>query len=222
MTSEQWRKGGAACIFCNGELKNPARAKQLAGGCNLLVAADGGVNHLVRLNLTAQVIVGDMDSMVAEPWSGSEKPIQISHSPNKDKSDTQLAVEYVFQQGFQQVTLIAAVGGRLDHSLGNVALVAQYPGRVAMIDEHYTLVAADKSQKCRLQGRIGALVSLIPYGTDPTRVRTTGLKYPLEDKVLAHATHGLSNEMVEPKACVWVSEGTILVYIESEEVWSLR
>ena len=168
------------------------------------------------------MIIGDMDSITSDPWSDNEDLVRIPHSPSKAKSDAELAVEYVLQKGYRQVTLIAAVGGRFDHTLGNVALAAQYPGRVAIVDECYTLVAADNSQKCRLQGPIGTSVSLIPYGQGPTRVRTTGLKYSLQDEALANATHGLSNEMVETQSCVWVSEGIVLVYIESEEVWPLQ
>jgi len=222
MTHKAWRKTGSACVFCNGDLKNPDRVRRLASSCDLLLAADGGANHFVRLNLKPQVIIGDMDSISSDPWSGNEDLVRIPHSPNKAKSDAELAVEYVFQQGYRQVTLIAAGGGRFDHTLGNVALAAQYPGRVAIVDSDWTLVAVDNSQKCRLQGPIGTTVSLIPYGQGVTRVRTTGLKYSLQNEELANATHGLSNERIETQSYVSVSEGIVLVYIESEEVWPLQ
>ena len=54
---------GKACIFCNGPLSNPARAKRIAQECDLLIAADGGAEHLVHMGLTPQVIIGDMDSV---------------------------------------------------------------------------------------------------------------------------------------------------------------
>ncbi len=53
------------------------------------------------------------------------------------------------------------MGGRLDHTLGNVALVASYPGRIAILDSVSTLVAVDKSEKCILHGQIGTPVPLI-------------------------------------------------------------
>ena len=98
-------------------------------------------------------------------------------------------------------------------------MVAQYPGRVAILDGAATLVAVDKSEKCVLHGPIGTTVSLIPYGPGAKHVQTTSLKYPLQEEDLTNATRGLSNEMAETRARVCVSEGIVLVYIESDEVW---
>ena len=208
-------------MFCGGELKNAGRAEQAAGRADLLLAADGGANHLAGLGLRPQVIVGDMDSIAANLWPGDEQIVRISHSTDKDRSDAELAVEYAVQQGCQQVTLVAALGGRLDHALANVALVAEHPGHVTIADGHATLVAVDRSSKCVLHGPRGTVVSLIPYGPSATGVRTAGLKYSLRDQSLANTTHGLSNELVEGHGCVCVSEGVLLVYVESEEVWSV-
>jgi thiamine pyrophosphokinase len=121
-------------------------------------------------------------------------------------------------QGCQEILLIAAVGGRFDHALGNIALVASNPGRIAILDGASTLVAVDKSEKCILHGQVGTPVSLIPYGSGPFIVRTKGLKYSLGDEPLHSATHGLSNEMSLTEACVCVSNGILLVYIENENI----
>ena len=69
-----------------------------------------------------------------------------------------------------------------------------------------------------LHGKIGAIVSLMPYSTSPFKVRTIGLKYPLQDECLISATHGLSNELSQTEACICVSDGILLVYIENHDV----
>jgi len=208
-----------ACIFCNGELKNAARVKNTASNCNLLIAADGGAKYFTDLGLKPRIIIGDMDSIGAGILNDKGDIMLIPHSPDKDKSDTELAVEYALEQGCKQVILVAAVSGRLDHTLGNVALVASYPGRIAIIDGVSTLVAVDKSEKCILHGQIGTLVSLIPYGSGPFTVRAKGLKYSLGDETLHSATHGLSNELSLTEACVCVSSGILLVHIENEDIF---
>lgn len=213
---------GTACVFCNGQFTCPERVKEFASRCDLLLAADGGSNHLARLNLKPHVIIGDMDSIASDPWAEDREILRVPYSTDKDKSDTELAVEYVFQQGCQQITLIAATGGRLDHTLGNIALIAQYPGRVAIQDGNCTLVAVDRLQKCVLHGPVGTRVSLIPYGLGSTCVRTTGLKYSLYDEILTWATQGLSNEIIDAQANVFVSEGIVLVCTNSNEVWPLQ
>jgi len=207
-----------ACIFCGGELKNSARVKRVASNCDLLIAADGGARHLTGLGLLPEIIIGDMDSIATDMWKDENSIARISHSPDKGKSDAELAVEYALEQECKEIILVAAVGGRLDHTLGNVALVARYPGRIAILDGVSTLVAVDKSEKCILHGQVGTPVSLIPYGSGSFTVRTKGLKYSLGDESLHSATHGLSNELSLTEACVCVSNGILLVYIENQDV----
>jgi thiamine pyrophosphokinase len=211
-----------ACIFCNGRLSNPAKAKQIATDCDLLIAADGGAKHFADIGLTPQIIVGDMDSADSDIWKNNRGIEYIQYPEAKDKSDTELAVEYALERGCNQVILLAATGGRLDHTLGNVALLASHPGQVALFDGTSTLVAVDKSEKCILHGKIGTRVSLIPYGLDPSKVRTNGLKYALQDECLNSATHGLSNELSRTETCICVSNGILLVYIENEDIYPER
>jgi len=204
-----------ACVFCNGTLKSPDRARALAGSSDLVIAADGGTEHLVVLGVKPDAIIGDMDSLGTETkWAGDDI-LRVPHPSDKDKSDAELAVEYALAQGCRQVALIAAAGKRLDHTLGNIALMAKYPGRVAIVDGTFTLVAVNRSERCVLHGSIGATVSLIPYGSGLATVTTRGLKYALQNEPLAFATHGLSNELSETEACVCVAEGILLVCIET-------
>ena len=51
-------------------------------------------------------------------------------------------------------------------------------------------------------------------------IRTNGLKYALRDECLNSTTHGLSNELSQTETCVCVSNGVLLVYIETEEIYS--
>ncbi|MBN1803729.1 MAG: thiamine diphosphokinase [Sedimentisphaerales bacterium] len=207
-----------ACIFCSGELKNSARVKRIAGDCDLLIAVNGGTKHFVNVGLRPKVIIGDMDSNTNDMRNDETNIVRIPYPPYSDKSDVELAVEYALKQGCQEILLVAAVGGRFDHTLGNVALVAGNPGRIAILDGASTLVAVDKSEKCMLHGHVGTPVSLIPYGSGPFTVRTKGLKCSLVDESLHSATHGLSNELSQTQACVCVSSGVLLVYIENEDV----
>ena len=215
MTTDSAKK---ACVFCNGQLKNTMNVKQIANDCDLLIAADGGAKDFSDTGLTPQVIIGDMDSIDSDTWENKSGIEHIRYPADKNKSDAELAVEYALEHGYEQVILIAATGGRLDHILGNIALVTGYPGRVAILDGISTLVAVDKSEKCVLHGRIGSIVSLMPYSLGPLKVRTKGLKYPLQDECMLSATHGLSNELSQTEACICVSDGILLVYIENQGI----
>jgi thiamine pyrophosphokinase len=185
----------------------------------MLIAADGGAKYFVNTGLTPQVVIGDMDSVDSDMWKYNSGIEYIRYPEAKDKSDTELAVEYALGRGCKQVILLAATGGRLDHTLGNVALLASHPGQVAIFDGTSTLVAVDKSEKCILHGNVGTRVSLVPYGDGSSRVRTNGLKYALRDECLNSATHGLSNELSRTETCICVSNGILLVYIENGDIY---
>ena len=215
MTTDSARR---ACVFCNGQLKSPENAKQIANDCDLLIAADGGAKYFFDIGLTPQVIIGDMDSIDSDTWKSKSGIEHIRYPTDKDKSDAELAVEYALEHGYEQVILVAATGGRLDHTLGNVALVAGYPGVVAIFDGMSTLVAVDRSEKCILHGKIGAIVSLMPYSAGSFTVRTNGLKHALQDQPLIYATHGLSNKLSQTEACICVSDDILLVYIENQDM----
>jgi len=85
-----------ACIFCNGELRNSARVKRVASNCDLLIAADGGAKHLAGIGLQPRIIIGDMDSIGADILNDKSDIMLIPHSPDKDKSDAELAVNKSF------------------------------------------------------------------------------------------------------------------------------
>jgi thiamine pyrophosphokinase len=209
-----------ACIFCNGQVSNPTKVKRIAHDCSLLIAANGGAKYCVDFGLTPQVIIDDMDSVDSDVWKNNPGIEYIRHPIHKDKSDTELAVEYALAHGCEQVILIAATGGRLDHTLANVALTASHPGQVALFDGTSTLIAVDKTEKCILHSRVGARVSLLPYCLGASKVRTKGLKYTLRDERLNSATHGLSNELSQTETCICVSDGILLVYIENDDVYN--
>jgi len=220
MTSHTSRQLKTACVFSSEVPKEPERVREVATRCGLLIAADGGEKLLASAGLKPDVVIGDMDSAALEAKDTSPDVQRIAWPASKDKSDAELAVEHALGQGYDQVILLGAVGGRLDHTLGNVALAAKYPGRVALLDGDSTLVAADRFEECVLHGRTGTVVSLIPFGRKAAKVWTSGLKYPLQHEELRPGTHGVSNELCEAEARVRVLEGVLLVYIQSGETWT--
>jgi thiamine pyrophosphokinase len=205
-----------ACIFCQGLLSNPDKVRKIAGACDLLMAVNGGAKYLAELGLTPRIIFGNMDAIEKNLWKNENCRQNIRLPANQDKVEVEHAVLYAFGKGCRQVILVAALGARLDQTLGNVALLAEYPGRVAILDGTATLIAADKSEKVMLHGPSGTAVSLIPFSPGPLTVSTSGLKYDLRDENLKSVTRGLNNELARPEAWVRVSDGVMLVYLENE------
>jgi len=186
----------------------------------LIVAADGGARRALELGLTPDVIVGDGDSLpVATADELRASGIEfISHPPAKDESDTELAVREALRRGADRVVVVGAFGGgRLEHTLANVLMLAQpdlADVDIALIDDLSTVrVMGDGPPgTLDLHGSAGDFVSLLPLSERVEGVTTDGLAFPLRDEDLWQGpTRGLSNEMTSDSAAVTRRSGRLAV-----------
>lgn len=195
-----------------------------ADGIDLVVAADGGARGAGGLGFVVDLWVGDGDSVdPSELLRLADAGVRLERAaPDKDESDTELAVLAAVRRGADDLTIVGALGGvRVDHALANLALLAHptLAGRsVRILDANARIVLAAAPAPdggplvVPLRGRIGDLVSLVPFGADVRGVTTSGLRYPLRDEDLRTGpARGLSNVRVAPDARVELRAGRLLV-----------
>lgn len=200
-------------IMAGGATPSPQVQRALPPAA-MCIAADAGLDHARRLGLVPDVVVGDLDSVSADGLQWAEHTgIEIRRHPaDKDQTDLELALELAIGAGSDRIVVAAIGGGRFDHLLANVAVLAD--DRYAGPDiEAYvgTAVISVVRGRRQLQGRIGELVSLVPLLGDATAVTTSGLEYPLDGETLrAGATRGVSNVFTATEASVEVGTGVLL------------
>lgn len=202
-------------VVLNGEFGNPRRLLAVMHDADVVVAADGGANWLVQQRLTPDVVVGDMDSLDPELASELEahRTRLVRHSCAKDQTDAELALLEAVDQGARRITVLGALGGRIDHALANVhlLLMPQLSGvhTVLFDGASYLWVTRDQTE---ISGVTGDVVSLIPLAGDATGVETDGLAYPLCGETLhCGAARGVSNILSGPIAHVTLRSGVLLV-----------
>ena len=193
-------------------------------GAGPVIAADGGLARAEAAGLAPAVLVGDLDSLdPGQAARAAAAGILVRRSqPDKDESDAELALLEAVALGATRITLLGAFGGpRLDHALANVWLLA-HPALegidlVLLGPEARACLVAGPGPDGRpasrdLPGRVGATVTLLPFGGDVDGVSTRGLRYPLDDEPLVVGpARGLSNVRVDPGASVTVRRGRLLV-----------
>jgi thiamine pyrophosphokinase len=191
---------------------------------DLVFAADGGARSLDRLRRRPDLLIGDLDSVepaLVERLAASGMPID-RRSPDKEASDTELAVEAALAAGATEVVILGAMGGeRLDHELADLLLVAD-PAlaghRVRVVRGSTTIRALQRGGQLDLSGAVGDLVTLLPIGGDSAGVTTVGLRWPLDAATLQMGrSRGLSNEIVSTPASVRIDAGTLLVVETARE-----
>ncbi len=204
----------AVLVFANGVIDDVGWIRPYLSPSTAIIAADGGTRHLMALNHQPDIVIGDMDSLTdeAKTWLNGGAAQFIAHPVAKDETDLELALLYAVSHFDEAVWLFGALGGRLDHMLANILLLAhpELEERLIVLfspNERAWLV----SGKTEIRGEIGDIVSLIPLGEDTDVAETTGLKWELQNERLTFGlARGVSNVMVADVATVWVRNGRLL------------
>jgi thiamine pyrophosphokinase len=202
-------------IFANGQLPDLDAARALVRADDFILAADGGTRNALALGLTPHLIAGDLDSITAwERKIMAAAGVEMIQFPrDKNETDLELAVQQSALMRPEQVVIVGALGGRLDQTLGNIALLSD--ARLSTLDLRLD-DGLEEIYFCRNQaevhGRGGELVSLIPWGAPVEGIRTEGLRWPLSDETLyPDKTRGISNELLGERAEVRTRSGLLLV-----------
>jgi len=184
----------------------------------LVVAADGGAAGARHLGFAVDLLVGDGDSIEPSELARLvDAGVAIRRAArDKDESDTELAVAAAVELGAAAVVIVGALGGRrFDHALANVGLLAHpaLGGRpCCLLSPHSRIRLLTGPARLDLPGRLGDVVSLLPFGDAVAGVTTSGLAYPLADEPLpAGPARGLSNVRQAAIAAVEIREGRLLV-----------
>lgn len=203
-----------AVIFANGEIDDLERLRVQLRPEDTYIAADGGLRHLKRLALTPYALIGDLDSVTAEEVTEAQRQGTriVRHPPAKDDTDLDLAVKFALDEGFTCIRLAGMLGGRVDHLLGNLFLLAQpaLEGLDVRIEEGSQEIFLIRGQGF-IDGRAGERVSLLALHGAADGVTTFGLEYPLSgEMLLPYRARGISNVMTAARAAVRVEQGQIL------------
>ncbi len=215
-----------------------SEALELLQSAVCVVAADSGAVFLHRHGIVPSVLIGDFDSckpsLVEEFRSRGSKVVVLKR--DKDKTDTEAALDVVKDTGIGRVAILGAFGGRRkEHSFANAMLIEPYARKgldVIVVSGPTTLCALHSSESMcchkdrrRLQceeremyGKPGDWVTLLPVTKKVTGVTTEGLRFPLSGAMLLRgSTLGVSNELVQEKALVAVDQGFLLAIVTERQ-----
>jgi thiamine pyrophosphokinase len=174
----------------------------------LVFYADGGVRHTARLGLRPDVVIGDRDS---------SKYADIILPAEKKITDTEACIDHALASGCDEIALLGATGGRLDHFLGNIGLLEKAGGRMFILDYSHEIRLIGGGAKIDPPHRY-RYFSVIPLDETVEGVTISGAKYPLENAVLHRsATMGVSNEPLEgTSVAVSVKNGRALLVLSEK------
>ncbi|MCI8481544.1 MAG: thiamine diphosphokinase [Clostridia bacterium] len=189
----------------------------------LIIAVDKGLEALSKLNLTPHHIVGDLDSIdsnILNLYQNSSHITLHQYNPKKDYTDTDIALNLAIELGSSNITILGALGKRMDHALGNIhiltnTLKSHIPCEI--LDANNRIYLIDNTHTIKKKEAYGKYISLIPLTSFVKGLTLTGFKYPLTASHLTIGKSlGISNEIISSYATIDLKQG-ILIVIESKD-----
>jgi thiamine pyrophosphokinase len=204
-----------AVIISHGDLSNYKILENECENSELIICADGGAEFAYKYGIVPNYLIGDFDSIneeILEHFKTVETEI-IKYSCEKDLTDTEICVYKALELKCDEICILAGIGGRMDHSLGNIGLLhiienANARGYIAAEDCYIYLCI----REINIYGKKGDILSILPFKGEAKGVYLSGLKYPLNNFNIPFGSPiGISNIMLSEKCNVKIQSGELLI-----------
>lgn len=187
---------------------------------DLKIAADNGLNTFYKYNKIPDIIIGDFDSALRDITDLLDKDagIVIKLPVEKNMTDTEAAIDEARSRGADEIILIGATGGRIDHLIANLMLLRgslESGFKLIIEDENHEIYAADG--EFLIEGFKGQTFSLFPFDEEACVKSISGVYYPLDNLTLKNTqSRGISNVLTKDKALIRTDKPLLVVKIKEK------
>jgi len=200
-------------IFLSGSASKSAFYKdhfhRIKKNGDTVICADGGYAVAASIKIRPDVIIGDLDSLDPDQI---EEGIEVARFPEKKNfSDFELALKRAVRMSPEKIWVYGALGGRPDHEVINILLLAYAEIPVVFVEENVEFY--NVRRHLMLEGKKGCTCTLLAL-SGGCRVREMkGFSYQLTNEMLLPSSRGLSNVIIEEKASIRLEEGSLIVIV---------
>lgn len=184
-----------AVIVTGGKAPSKKLLESYIDKCDYVIAADSGCECLSKYGIVPDILVGDFDSINKNILVNEKKLVKEikQFPPEKDYTDTEIAIIEAEKKGVDKIYLFGATGSRIDHMLGNIGLILTYKKKniiIEMLDDNNRMYLADKHMI--LKGTYGENIGFHAVSDVVKNFKIKGAKYNLYD--------GLDMHLLDPRA----------------------
>ena len=172
------------------------------------IGVDKGTEKLLEQGIIPAFAIGDFDSITDPDVLGAVGRTEILPA-RKDVTDTHAAVEWAIGQGYDEINIYGATGGRLDHFLAVLTLLELYRDvKIRIIDSQNEIsLLGSGSHTFSADGY--KYFSL--YAPDRAVISISGAQYPLKEYTLLRSDPLCCSNEVKGKAATVVTDNDILL-----------
>lgn len=202
-----------ALIIAGGNKPSSKLLKKEIKDCDLLIAADKGVEAYIENDITPDYALGDFDS-IGEEFKEILENLNIEKfNPEKDYTDTEIAFLKAIELGATEIALLGVTGTRIDHVMANLGLLREGLRKnikTYIIDDNNKIYLENKGT--RLEKEFGDYISFQAFGCPVNNFSIKGSKYELlNHKLLIGDSLCVSNEFVDDYIEISFEKGEVLV-----------
>ncbi len=210
-------------IITGGKVKSDLLKEYLKShSYDYIIAADGGGSYAKEVGIRPDLLLGDFDTLDKQVLKEyQEMGVEfMTFPPEKDYTDTHLALTTALAKNPEQITIFGATGTRLDHTLANIGLLTlavHANVKAELIDENNRIQMMKDHLTIKKEEAWGNYISLLAYTEKVAGIDLEGFLYPLHKAELTIGiSRGISNELVKEQGTISIESGLLLV-IESRD-----
>ena len=175
------------------------------------IGCDRGTLFLLDQGCKVRHAIGDFDSVSTEEMQRiMDSGAELTILPRiKDDTDSEAAIRFCLEKGYEEIWLIGGTGGRIDHLVINLRLAEKYPGQVVLWDRGNKVHACTKGRYA-FPYRPDCYMSF--FTSSHAEISLEGMKYPLHKRTIKpDDLYTVSNEITAQEGILTVHEGIVTV-----------
>ena len=220
-----------AIILCGGMLEEDfilpylaEREKKKDEPVPFVIAADRGLFFLREHAFVPDLVVGDFDSAprgLIDRFREEHPEVEVrTYNPRKDLTDGEIAAMAALERGYKKIVLLGCTGGRVDHLLGNLQLLARIQeegGSGTILDSGNRITLHHRPFSILRKEQWGNYVSFFAFGGPCEGLSLLGFRYPVRDLDLGSVgTLTVSNQIEAEEGRVSFRSGSLLMVEASD------
>ncbi len=191
------------CLIGGAPLKKGAIAEVLPI-VDEFVAVDSGADHLLDANVVPAAVIGDLDSLSDRARATFEDV--LCHVAEQSTTDFEKALTRV---AAPMVLALGCTGGRMDHALGVLNVLARHPERAIVLADHNDVCFLARLGRTEFTVPRGTRVAIMPLG--PATVTVFGLEWSFADTLMTPAGFTSSSNAATGGEISIQTDGPVLI-----------
>ncbi|GAB4392943.1 MAG: thiamine diphosphokinase [Gammaproteobacteria bacterium] len=197
-------------IIADGDYQSPQLIKTLMLN-KTVIALDGSYSRLKNLDIKPDIVLGDMDTLQVDLQELS-KITKVIKLPDQNTTDLQKAIIYCDQHNAEQIDIVCALGGRVDHTLVNLRVLRKYYRKQRSIILHTDTQQMQfvRDQKITIHGKIGDYCAIMAFPQG--QFSSHGLKYDVINFPLEFGeSESACNQLASTQALLNIQGDALLI-----------